>query len=1369
MYGCCRRCYETTGSTCRVVLEFLCLIFEEKSGLYCNAMRGRALPASPNWYCSRCSDVSSGGLLGVGAKNVIYLIDVTASSCVVSGELLGHRDMVSGVSFCHHQGQSHVCVSSSSDGSVRFWDTERRSLIREHANHQSAVSAVHWSPADRNLVVSGDEKGVVTCHWFHSQDTTSFFPEPRTIVCLSCSTHLWNLSAIGYKDGMIVVIDLSKKGAVLHRLRGHDDEVHSLAWAPVEGEDVVSGSSQEATDSATAGSPSPDGGTGFYLASGSRDHTLRVWSTARGKSVTTMKLPHLKRRGAVEPGLKERLWLTVHWPPGRTTQLLSSSSSGDLLMWDTSRSSKQRYTVLGSASEQQSHSRMVFNLCSLTLKDGRQLLLSTSMDRQIKCWDLDSLDCVWTLPTLGGFVYALSFSPVATGSLALGVGDNMIRVWDTLATHNQYHIRCYWQSIKSKVTALCWSPVKEGRLAFGTDDGKVGIYEVFSNRPPQISSSYHRRTVYSLAWGPLLPPPTSGATGGAVSLYSCSGDGTILQHDPNRPNHDATDIDKLIKDSNGITHKLSPHTDLSWKPDWTVVAIGNEDGSVHVYEASALRQLCSIQQHHKTINALSWNRCLLASGSNNATVYVHDLSNVLENPPERVCVLTEPFCRLEGHTAKITGLSWSPHHHSRLVSTSYDGTAQVWDVMEETAVCNYRGHMGSVLSVDWSPVDPDVVWTGGKDFTVQQWNVSQQEFNKPPKGKKMIQLKEKNKNNLKKKSQSQSEVPATNGDKDSLEEEEEKKDEEAVLPELHRKPSSVRTKDKPDLSSQKKKKPRAMLPISTSMDHMTRDALLQDCITLASLTHTQAPPVGCVPGHGEHIHLGLFTDGAALKRMFQAEEEAHLQASHCDSVVYLRLWSGDLQGALQLATERGELSDHLLSIAPMAGYQVWTETVEAFIKQLCVQQQYLKAASHLLSINKLNQAVELLRSQRLYREAVSLVKMRLAPDSSLLKELYCDWAAVLEKDGHLSAAAKCFLAAGLGFEAAKVLSKKSDMASLQTAAEVARLVGEEELCRSLSLRCVKELMEARDWLGAHGVLGLDEQLKAHRLHLSVAELLSVKLDTPTPMPSEDGVRLQDRVMEVWAKHYEVGESTSVGHFLLELRSSEYTASRSTSLKEVLLLSSLHVTCAVLAWISNDHDLLLMSLYYSVCGEMCRRLFPDGDVGVFSSRHSERLHPCGEGSQCAALSLQAVVTYHRLYEQWWRTCNSPLMDQELWESHVSLLLSEPHAACQVALRAEAELTQRLSVLVQQHSSRASQSAEEPSSFLSLSSALSKHQKELSEFPKSLKAFPRPDVLECSLLLLHLNVSDAIQRDAKNLLRTYGDTRPDILRASRCFLT
>ncbi len=40
------------------------------------------------------------------------------------------------------------------------------------------------------------------------------------------------------------------------------------------------------------------------------------------------------------------------------------------------------------------------------------------------------------------------------------------------------------------------------------------------------------------------------------------------------------------------------------------------------------------------------------------------------------------------------------------------------------------------------------------------------------------------------------------------------------------------------------------------------------------------------------------------------------------------------------------------------------------------------------------------------REAIALVKARLPAEEPILKELYTCWAAVLEKDGHFSAAAK---------------------------------------------------------------------------------------------------------------------------------------------------------------------------------------------------------------------------------------------------------------------------------------------------------------------------------------------------------------------------
>ncbi|NXH06914.1 GEMI5 protein, partial [Loxia leucoptera] len=1286
----------------------------------------RALPASPNWYSSRCSDASSDGrLFGFAARHRICLLDVAAGAPTFYGELIGHTDRISAFAFCHCPGHGGLCASSSDDGSVRIWDSGSLSPVLEYSLHQNAISALHWSPLVKDLIVTGDEKGVIVCHWHNRNDSQQFFPEPRTVFCLTCSPHHENLVAIGYKDGMVVIIDISRKREVVHRLRGHEDEIHGLAWCPVPGEERLPAWQDELQEEGKVpnGELTQDTATrkGCYLASGSKDQTIRIWSCTRGRSVMTLKLPPTKRRGgAVDPAVKERIWLTVHWPAGHPSDILSSAFGGELLLWNLTQPGKRKWTLLGS-SEGQNHSRIVFNLSSVKHQD-RELLFSISMDRDVKCWDLSTLDCCWTMPSLGGFVYSLAFSPVDTGCLAIGVGDSMIRVWNTLSINNTYDVKTFWQSIKSKVTALSWHPTKEGSLAFGTDDGKVGIFDTLSssakNKPPQISSTYHKKTVYTLAWGPPTPPLISGEESEqpSVTLYSCAGEGIVFQHNPWKLNGEANDINKVIRDTNSIKHKLPARTEVSWKPDGKLLALGNEDGSIEIFQAPTLKLLCTIQQHHKLINAIRWHHehgtqpelsYLIASGSINATIYVHNLKSVVENSSENPLTITEPFRTLAGHTAKITSLSWSPHHEGRLVSACYDGTAQVWDVMKEEPLCNYRGHQGRLLSVQWSPVEPDCVYTGADDFSVHKWHISKQEHTRPPQGKKSIELEKKRsiqpKVKAKKKKKPVGKSPgkqdandAMNGDesmKEMLLEENgmsdhegEKEAQEAELadkvsmtvsrdisssacddssfslpkPSVTQKAAPVKKdppKEKPTPdASLKKRKPRSILPFSTLMDHRSKEELHQDCLRLAACLKSKDNNEDVSPDLKDCIHLGLFTDRDFLHKMIDMEGKHHLENGHAELFQQLMLWKGDMKGVLQAAAERGQLTDQLVAMSPMVGYQAWVWTVEAFAKQLCFQEQYVKAASHLLSIHKVYEAIELLKVNNFYREAIVMAKARLRPEDPVLKELYTSWAALLEKDGHYSMAAKCYLGASSPYDAVKVLSKKGDVASLKTAAELALISGEEELSATLSLRCAQDLLLSRNWVGAQEVLQQHKTLFGQRLVFCLNELLCSCLsernpcERKSPMPPcyhswelNREAPFFDMVTQVWQNVLGMDTTEKATCAREQLRRIEHPPSTSnTHPKQVLFHVSYDLALAALSCHLGMWDEAVKSILgavtrsfdagnFTLMQEICSIILPEGCDDL-----RDKLDSTDSQSMDACRSLEAFLAYRLLYDLWWNT-------------------------------------------------------------------------------------------------------------------------------------
>ena len=77
-----------------------------------------------------------------------------------------------------------------------------------------------------------------------------------------------------------------------------------------------------------------------------------------------------------------------------------------------------------------------------------------SIHSQIVIWDPQHLRSLHTLPTLGGFAYSVAISPLDPGTLGVGVGDNMLRVWQTTSSMGRYETLTLWQGIKSKVMVV---------------------------------------------------------------------------------------------------------------------------------------------------------------------------------------------------------------------------------------------------------------------------------------------------------------------------------------------------------------------------------------------------------------------------------------------------------------------------------------------------------------------------------------------------------------------------------------------------------------------------------------------------------------------------------------------------------------------------------------------------------------------------------------------------------------------------------------------------------------------------------------------------------------------------------------------------
>ncbi len=221
------------------------------------------------------------------------------------------------------------------------------------------------------------------------------------------------------------------------------------------------------------------------LASGSDDHTIKVWDLASKACVQTLS------------GHTDWVSSLAVLPSG---QLVSGSGDKKIKLWSV-ESGACLQTLVG-------HTDWVSSLA--VLPSG--LLASGSKDKTIKVWDVESGECTQTLAGHTDYVRSLVVLP--SGQLASGSDDHTIKVWDVEEG------ACV-QTVVGRTHCLVVLP--NGQLASGSWDHTIKLWEVESGRCVQTLSG-HTSWVVSLV---VLPNGQLASGSGAMSFDDGSTVGKI--------------------------------------------------------------------------------------------------------------------------------------------------------------------------------------------------------------------------------------------------------------------------------------------------------------------------------------------------------------------------------------------------------------------------------------------------------------------------------------------------------------------------------------------------------------------------------------------------------------------------------------------------------------------------------------------------------------------------------------------------------------------------------------------------------------------------------------------------------------------------
>ncbi|MFJ4320436.1 WD40 repeat domain-containing serine/threonine protein kinase [Streptomyces lavendulae] len=271
---------------------------------------------------------------------------------------------------------------------------------------------------------------------------------------------------------------------------------------------------------------SPDGKT---LASGSVDHTVRLWDVA-GRSAITALAGHT---GSV--------WSVAFSPDGRT--VASGSADKTVRLWDVA-DPKPAATLTG-------HGNSVH---SVAFSPDGTSLASASDDETVRLWDVAARSAAATLAHTKN-LQSVAFSPDGK-TLASGDLDGIVRLWNVASRE----VIATYPGNAKLAESITFDP--DGRmLAFGGESNVVWLWDL-ADRSRTSTITIDNEHISALAFSPDGKTLAGGGGDGSVRLWNTS---------------DRSPYDTLASDFDYATC-------VAFSPDGTLLAAGGSDDTIQVWK-----------------------------------------------------------------------------------------------------------------------------------------------------------------------------------------------------------------------------------------------------------------------------------------------------------------------------------------------------------------------------------------------------------------------------------------------------------------------------------------------------------------------------------------------------------------------------------------------------------------------------------------------------------------------------------------------------------------------------------------------------------------------------------------------------------------